>query len=237
MENKIILPSVINDKCWFYEANKELCEPHLNKPYISYSSVSSWSDYREDYIKQKFAGIKLPDGIYGEMGSYAGHALEHGEFPKENPHGFTGQENFNFDELRSEGAEYEKMILIDRGSYCIIGFIDKIHEYEEGLLHLRDQKTGGTKKEESYKSKDYIQVVLYAYAIEQQFPEKKIGKTDVYFIRRTGSHVNPPLHISKEQFEIPLEYNEERVKYALDKVDRIVNEISDTYKIYLKYFK
>ena len=236
MKNKIILPTVLTKDSWFYEGNKELCEPHLGKPYISYSTVSSWSEYNDSVIKQKFAGIKLPEGIYGSLGSFAGYALEHGKFPDNNPHGFTGQENMNLEELRPENAEYEKMILIDRGAYLIIGFIDRIHEYEEGLLHLRDQKTGGAKKEDSYKSLGYIQVILYAHAIEQQYPDKKIGKTDVYFIRRTKSHINPPLHISEEQFEIPLEYSPERVKYALDKVDRVVNEISDLYATYLKFF-
>lgn len=234
-KNTIILPSVLTEECWFYKDNEELCKPHLGKFYISYSSVSSWEGYKKNFIKEKFAKIKLPEGIYGALGSYAGHALEHGEFPKDNPYGFTGQENMDLKALRPEGSEYEKMILIDRGDFLIIGFIDRLLEYKPDTVHVRDQKTGGSKKEDSYKSKDYIQVILYAYALEQM--GKTIGKTDVYFIRRTGSHVNPPLNISSEQFEIPLEYNEERVKYALDKVDRVVGEISDLYKLYKKYFK
>lgn len=232
--NKVTLPSIIKEDSWFYKDNEELCKAHLNKPYISYSSVSSWEDYKDNFIKEKFAKIKLPEGIYGQFGSYAGHALEHGEFPNDNPHGFTGQENMNLIELRPHGCEYEKMILIDRGEYCIIGFIDRYLEIEQGV-HIRDQKTGGSKKELSYKDPKYIQVILYAYALE--LAGKNIAKTDVYFIRRTGSHVNPPLHISDEQFEIPLEYSPERVKYALDKVDRVVREISDLYTTYLKFFK
>ena len=231
--SKILLPTILTEDCWFYKENEELCKPHLNKPYISYSSISSWEDYKDDYIKQKFAKIKLPDGIYGTFGTYTGHALENGCFPDENPHGFTGHENMDLKKLRPEGCEYEKMILIDRGTYVIIGFIDRYSECEEGV-HVRDQKTGGSKKEEQYKAEKYIQTVLYAYALELN--GKKIAKTDVYFIRRTGSHVKPPLHISTEQFEIPLEYSPARVKYALDKVDRVVGEISDLWKVYTKFF-
>lgn len=233
-KKKIKLPSKLTKQSWFYKDNKELCEPHLGKYYISYSSVDSWENYREDFIKQKFAKIKLPDGIYGTFGTYTGEALEHGGFAKENPHGFTGQENMNFDELRPANGEYEKMIIIDRGDYVILGFIDRYHEIEEGVAHIRDQKTGGAKKEVKYQSDDYVQVILYAHAIEQD--GKKIGGTDVWFIRRTGSHKNPPLHISDEQFPIPLEYNKDRVKYALDKVDRVVREISDCYTTHLKVF-
>jgi hypothetical protein len=230
----IELPSSLNKENWFYEANKVLLDPHLGKPYISYSSVSSWVDYREDFIKQKLAGIKLPDGVYGKLGNYAGEALENGKFAEENPYGFTGQENLDFKALRPAGAEYEKMILIDMESYVIIGFIDRYHETSPGVAHIRDLKTGGKGKEKDYADPKYIQVMLYAHAIEQT--GVKIGKTDVYFVRRTGSHIKPPLHISTEQFVIDLEYTKERVDFALAKVDKAVNEISDIFKVYKKFF-
>ncbi len=236
-KKQIILPSIITEQSWFYKDNEELLKPYLGSPYISYSSVSSWEDYKDDFIKQKFMGLKLPSSIYGDFGTYTGAALEDGKFPEYNPHGFTGQENMNFDELRPKNAEYEKMIVIPREDYIIIGFIDRYTERTEDKIikaHIRDQKTGGKGKENQYSDKKYTQVILYAHAIENMGIE--IEKTDVWFIRRTGSHLSPPLHISDEQFEIPLEYNEKRVKYALDKVDRVVNEISDLYQVYQKYF-
>jgi hypothetical protein len=233
MAGKIELPSTINEDCWFYKDNEELCKPHLGKPYISNSSIDSWENYQEDFIKQKFIGIKLPDGTYAKLGNYVGEAVENGEFG-ENSYGFTGQENLDLDKLRPKGAEYEKMILIAMGEYVIIGFIDVLHEYEKNIVHVRDMKTGGKKKEDKYSSKDYIQVILYACAIEQMGYE--IGKTDVYFIRRTGSHFSPPLNISEEQFVIPLEYSGKRVDYALKKVDKIVKEISLLYGTYKKFF-
>lgn len=231
MKNKIQLPSKISKDNWFYEDNKELCEPHLGKPYISYSSVNSWENYKDDFIKQKFAKIKLPQGTYSALGSYLGEAVENGEFG-DNPYGFTGQENFSLIN-RPKNAEYEKMILIDRGDYVIIGFID-ILLIEGQIADVQDLKTGGKKKEYEYTSKDYVQVILYAYALESI--GYKIRDTSVWFVRRTNSHINPPLHISSEQFKIPLEYNKERVKYALDKVERVVKEVSELYTVFNKYF-
>ena len=67
-KSKINLPSKLSKDNWFYENNKELIEPHLGKFYISYSTVSSWEDYRTDFIKQKLAGIKLPDSILVHSG-------------------------------------------------------------------------------------------------------------------------------------------------------------------------
>jgi hypothetical protein len=233
MENKIVLPSVISEDNWFYKENEELCKPHLGKPYISYSSISSWEEYREDFIKQKFVGLKLPGGVYAELGNYLGEAVENGKFDEENPNGFTGQENFDLIE-RPEGAQYERMILIDMGEYVVVGFIDILHEYKKNTVHVRDLKSGGKNKEKTYKSKEYIQVILYALALERE--GYKIGKTDVWFVRRTGSHISPPLHISDEQFNIPLPFTKARKEYALAKVDRVVNEISDHYKTYKKFF-
>lgn len=232
-KSKIELPTVLTEKCWFYKDNEELCKPHLGKFYISYSSVDGFLNYIEDFIKQKFVGLKLPDSIYASFGSYVGHALEHGKFPDENPYGFTGQENFNIEAFRPEGAEYERMILIDMGEYVILGFVDRFTESKEGC-QIVDLKTGGKNKEKAYQEDDYIQTVLYAHEIESK--GKKISSTDILFVRREGSHVNLPLKISEEQFFIPLEYNEKRVKYALAKVDKAVKEISEYWKVYKKYF-
>jgi hypothetical protein len=234
MKNQVKLPTVLTKDTHFFKDYVEELTPFLGKPYISYSSVSSWFEYREDFIKQKFANIKLPSGVYAELGSYIGEAVETGKFSEENPNGFTGQDNVNLDVIRPKGGEYEKLVIIDRGSYFIVGFID-IYVEKDGLAHIQDLKTGGKKKEDSYISENYIQVILYAYAIEQT--GKKIGTTSVLFIRRTGSHISPPLHLSEEQFQIPLVYNKKRVTFALGKVDEAVKEISELYTTYEKIFK
>lgn len=228
---KINLPSRLTEDTWFYKEpryQKQL-EPYLGKFYISISSVESWLEYKESFIKEKFVKLPQPFGIYKEFGTYLGEAMEKGQFG-DNPHNFVGQENFDLDVMRPEGAEYEKLIVIDRGEYIIIGFIDRYIRVEKGAQVL-DLKSGGKTKEAKYQSEDYVQVMLYAYALQEP-----IDKTSVYFVRREGSHINPPLKISKEQFEIPLEFNVKRVKYALYKVDKAVREISELFTTYQKYF-
>lgn len=232
-KTKINLPSRLNKDCWFYENNKELIEPHLGKFYISYSTVSSWEDYRTDFIKQKLAGIKLPDSIYGSFGTWVGTSVEHGE-TQANNYGFTGGENINLIQ-RTENDKYERMILIDMGEYVIIGFVDIMREILPKVVQTVDIKTGGAKKEDEYKKESYIQTTLYSKALEDE--GYTINASGVWFCRRTGSHIKPPLNLSTEQFYIPLEYNEKRVKYALDKVDRVVSEISEFFTCYEKYFK
>lgn len=229
----ISLPSILTEDTHFYQENKDKLEQYLGCPYISYSSVNSWFDYKDDFIKQKFVGIKLPDGIYALMGNYVGEAIENGYFSKDNHRGFIGQENLDLTLYRKEGAEYEKLIIIDMGDYIIIGFID-IFYIDNHELNVEDMKTGGKDKEKAYSSDEYIQTVLYGHAVEKEYnKEPKIG---VNFIRREGSHVNPPLKISKEQFYIPNIYSKERVEKALKKVDIAVKEISELYITYNKYF-
>ncbi len=228
----IELPTKLSKEFRFYKGNEKLIDPHLGKYYISYSTISSWEDYRTDFIKEKLAGIKLPSSIYAEFGSWVGESVEHGVVQVNN-YGFTGGENINLIK-RTESDKYERMILIDMGDYVIIGFIDIMREIAPMVAQVADIKTGGAKKEEEYKKESYIQTTLYSYALEKE--GYKIDQSGVWFCRRTGSHIKPPLNLSTEQFYIPLEYNEKRVKYALDKTDRVVKEISEFFKCYQKYF-
>jgi hypothetical protein len=224
------LPTVLTETTRFYkEPYIEQLKPFLGKPYISYSSVGSWNEYKDNFIKEKLVGIKLPQGIYASFGNYVGEAIENGFFG-ENPYGFIGQENLDLERYRKPNAEYEKLIVIDRGGFIIVGFIDIYYE-QDGKKYLEDMKTGGKGKESSYSSEDYLQTVLYNHALNGEC------ETGVHFIRRENSHIKPPLKISTEQFYIPVEYNEKRVKKALDKVDKTAKEISEINTTYQKYFK
>jgi hypothetical protein len=229
---KTNLPSKLSKENWFYKGNEKLIDPHLNKFYISYSTVTSWEDYRADFIKQKLAGITLPDSVYSSFGSWVGTTVETGKIQTNN-YGFTGGENISLIE-RKEGDQYERMILIDMGEFVVIGFIDILREISPLVVNVFDVKTGGAGKESEYKKESYIQLLLYCYALVLE--GYTVNEMGVWFCRRTGSYVKPPLNLSTEQFYIPLDYTEERVKYALDKVTRVVEEISEYVTFYQKYF-
>lgn len=229
---EVNLVSVLTEKSWFYKDNEELCKTHLGKPYISNSTVESWYEYKEDFIKEKLCGITTPRKIYAEFGSWVGTAIENGFY--EDTSEFGGQNNLPLDKERLVGAEYEKMILIDRGFYVILGFIDRFLKLPCGGVEIKDYKTGGKLKEVKYSSEDYIQVILYAYALELM--GERIKNTNISFIRREGYHKKLPLLISTEQFVIPLEYNQERVKFALTKVDKAVKEITEFKNVFDLFF-
>lgn len=232
---KYNLPTVITKDVWFYEENKDVLEKYLGVPYISYSSVSSFTSptYFDGFIKSKFAGIRDDGSVYTFFGSFLGESIEHGVW-QENKHGFEGMDKIDLNALRCEGAEYEKFVVIDFEGFILIGFIDKAVKDEELGWSITDFKSGATKKIDEYKSKEYVQTVLYSHALELQ--GEKINKHSVTFVEREGSHINPPLKFSGKKTEIPLEYNKERVEYARDKVIKAVKGISDLYTTYLKIF-
>lgn len=231
----INLPSILTENTHFYkEPYIEQLKPYLGRPYISYSTMESWNEYREDFIKEKLVKLPQPFGIYKEFGSYLGGAYEVGAFPEDNPHGFIGQENIDWSKYRHEGAEYEKLIIIDRGEYICVGFIDMFLRLEDKSVWVNDCKSGGAKKEEKYASDEYKQVTLYSHALEEL--GEKIGRTDVLFIRRENSHVRPPLKLGKEQFYIPITHTKEKVDKALKTMDKAVKEISEIKTVYDFYF-
>lgn len=232
----LILPSKITENSWFYKEKryKKHIEPYLGRYYLSYSSNNAWSNplYTGGFIREKMMGFPFTQNIYASLGNFVGESVEKGEI-QENKHGFLGEENIKKIE-RPEGAEYERLVIIDMGEFVFLGFIDIYLETEKGVS-IGDLKTGAKKSIKDYKSKDYTQVVLYAHTLEQE--GKNILDTYVLFIERIGSHINPPLKITENQTRIPIEYSEKRVKYALNKLEMAAREIAECYAVYNKYFK
>lgn len=233
-KSKIQLPSKFTEDHWVYKKYKDKkdLDHLLGQYYISYSTSESYLDYREDFIKQKLAGIRLPESPYAVFGNWLGESIEHGEV-QPNDYGFEGEENI-LKVDRPKNAEYEKLVIIEFDGYFFLGFIDIFVEKEDKKCDVFDIKSGGKLKEKKYESEEYTQVILYAHALEKE--GYKIDKTGVIFCRRVNSHFKPPLRLSDEQIHIPLEYNQERVEYALKRLKSNVEKVSSLNKTYIKVF-
>lgn len=224
------LPTIITEETKIYKSNPEMCAPYLGRNYISYSDVNGWTEYHEDYIKKRFAGVRIPGGVYARFGNFVGEYVETGVIP-ETREVYGGIENLSKID-RKEGAEYEKFVILDMSEFVLVGYIDIFYE-EDNKTIITDVKTGS--KPDKYKSNYYIQLLLYAHALERS--GIKVDKITVFFVKREGSHLRPPLSVSSHMEEFELEYNEKRVKEALDRVRTVANEISEYYKVYEKYLK
>ena len=196
-----------------------------NKPKLSYSQTSSWEVYKDNYIKQYFAGIKLPQSPYAEFGNKVGVARETGDYSN-----FSKQEQEILNSIeRVANTQYEYEILLDMGEFVVQGFIDELVPTKDGYIII-DNKTGGKDKMDEYRSIDYLQTVIYRMALEQQ--GLNVVDTQVRFFGREGSHIKPPMVLSGYLELIPIEYNQQRVDYAIAKLHRVASEISLMYKAY-----
>lgn len=217
----------------------KICEK-TGKPKLSYSQINAWENYKQDYIKQYFMGIKLPSSPYAEFGTNIGVARETGDYSM-----FDIETREILEQIpRVDGTLYEREILLDMGDFVVQGFIDEFVPHTTNVVELVpeslykvtpsyiiiDNKTGGKGKDSEYRSKDYLQTVIYRMALEQD--GIVVSDTQVRFFLRSGSHFKPPMKLSGEVFIIPIDYNAERVEYAKAKLRRIASEISEMYSAY-----
>lgn len=226
------LPGILREDTHFYKEYEEQLKPYLGRQYMSYSTAGSFTDYLSDFVKSKLVGIRQPGSVYTDLGGFVGTALQFQQWPEENPHNFVKE--LDLTKFNVPNAEYERLIIIDRGEYILIGFIDQFVKYEDGV-GIFDFKTGALNKRDQYTKEDYTQVILYAYA--EELRGNKVVQTGVHFIERQNSHIKPPLIITNNVEYIPLEYSKERVEYALKKLDKAVEGITKLKNTYDKVFK
>lgn len=229
--SKLVLPSVLSESTWFYKEYKTELEKYLGWKYVSYSTATSVDDYIEDFVKGKILGIKNSGTVYTEAGQVLGHLLEHGKLQDNVPNEIKVK--FDVSKIRNPKAEFEKLVILEIADDTIfIGFCDMVETLEDGSLVITDLKTGAKDKKSYYSSEKYYQLVIYAYALSKM--GYKINSIKVEFVLRTGSHVKPPLVLEDDLTTIPLEFNEERVKYALKRLDCSVKKISSLFKTWKK---
>jgi len=225
MENKIMLPRV--DEKGDY--------------YISYSQINSWKRSKRDYIRSYFFGESFEGNAYTDFGSLVGEALEHNDFSS-----FTDEE----EEFLKKVPRYDRFeveVRLSMDGFYVLGFIDTmkmLYDHKgaghliEGISAIADYKTGSIEKKiMDYDSDDYIQLDLYAMALQERIgklPEKMY----VYLIGRSGNaYAGEELTLDKRFVEIEKHIDQKRVDQVKSEVQKIAEEISDYYKVFLKLNK
>lgn len=204
------------------------------RPYLSYSQISTWKKSKRDYMRQYFFGEDfsgMPD--YMDFGSKVGNALEKNDFSE-----FTKEEQKLLKTI-PRYDQFEREINLQMDGYFVKGFIDTNTKENtptgELVRKIADYKTGDVdKKESEYASDDYIQLDIYAAAIQQEtgvLPEE----VSVFLIDRTGNAFKgEPLRLGERYVTITKKVDDERVKAVMNEVNKIAQEISDYYQLFLK---
>lgn len=212
---------------------------HVGKPKISYSQYTSWKDsnYRLDYILQYFGGATLPGGIFADFGGDVGAYIEHKA--KGLPYTPIMISQKDIDILNTleypDNCTYEDEIVVDCGDFVIQGFTDRTEDFGDSVGIL-DYKTGSIeKKEEFYASEEYGQTTLYAYQKTKE--GKSIAYSKVIILDRKGNGFEKyPLMLTGKTKDVLTPYSEERALRVLENIRKVAEEISSTYRTYVKVF-
>lgn len=206
--------------------------------YLSYSQIKTWLKSKREYIRQYFFGEDDDNkGLqkYGDFGHKVGESFENNDFSS------WDDDEAEFLKTIPQYDEFEREIKMQMDGFFIKGYIDTNtapEADEDNNLWVRkiaDYKTGDIlKKEADYASEDYLQIGIYAAAMEQEFG-KLPEDCKVYLIGREGNaFAGQKLSLTKEFVTINRDVTPERVQHVKEVCQAIAEEISDYYKMYLK---
>ena len=230
--------------------SKELLLPKRDKEgkcYLSYSQIKTWKDSKRKYIREYFLKEDTDNvGLqkFGDFGHKVGEAFENNDFSAFEP------DEIEFLKTVPKYDEFERKVRLDMDGFHIIGYIDTNTKPEEGrvgkkkvkyIKKIGDYKTGDVEKKGSskvdYSSDDYLQIEIYAAALEQEFG-KAPDQGDVFLIGRSGNaFAGEKLELTKEFIPINRKVTKARLNQVLEEVQAIAEEISAYYEAFLKINK
>jgi hypothetical protein len=212
--------------------------------YLSYSQISTWLKSKREYIRQYFFGEDDDNkGLqkYGDFGHKVGESFENNDFSA------WDKEETEFLKTIPQYDEFEREVTLKMDGFYLKGFVDTNtapETDEKNNLWVRkiaDYKTGDVEKKGSsvidYSSDDYLQVEIYAAALRQEFGiAPNYGA--VYLIGREGNAFKgEKLKLTKEYITIEKGITDDRLDFVVSEVQRVAEEISEYYKMYLKLNK
>lgn len=224
-------------------SRKQLILPRTDddgNSYISYSQIATWKKSKRDYIRQYFFDEEDTKDFlkpYGDFGNKIGEALENNDFSD-----FTEEEQ-KLMKLIPRYDEFEREIKLEMDGFYIKGFIDTntVLRKNEGkkkielVEKIADYKTGEIEKRRpEYESDEYLQIPIYAAAIQQEtgfLPKEAF----VFLIERNGNAFKgEELTLGNEFITITKDVSQEKIDKAKIEIQEIAEDISKYYETYLK---
>ena len=211
--NKLILPRKDKDG---------LC-------YLSYSQIAKWLKSKNEYFKSYFFQRAFEGNAYTDFGSKVGEALEDNIYDS-----FSHKEQEYLKKV-PRLDEFEKEIKLQMDGFYVKGFIDT---NDKDFKTLIDYKTmGDESKLDGYREENYIQLLIYALAIEQETGSLP-DEIKVVGIQRLGNPFkNEELRVGEGLYELPLELSEARLEYAKKVITQTAQEMSSHYKAFCSMMK
>lgn len=215
------------------------------RPKISYSQYSSYKDeeYQDQYYLQYFSNIRLPSGEFAEFGTSCGQYIEDVGMGLDTLRkGCLSEEDIKIiiDNIAfPPNSIYEDKIIVECEGFVVEGYADRIKYLDDKGVEVEDFKTLNIDtKKKFYESEEYGQTALYSYQKEKE--GYTVTRSFVTGLGRKGSSLdgtgNFKMRLSGDVQEIETLYTKERGEKVIEGITKVVHQISDDYKVFLKYF-
>lgn len=204
-------------------------------PYLSSTQIDKFTELKSfnlkvegvlEYILHYFLKEKFEDIGWAEFGHDVEEAIVTKDYGK-----FTSQEVETLEKIEVfDKTQYEVRINFD--DFYLKGYIDTI---DAELTKLKDYKTASATSKDKYYKDEYVQILYYGIGIKEQtgnYPEM-----EVEIIERNGNAFRggrPALSVGKEIWRVKKELTEEKEKELREYIQKIANEISEYYQVFLK---
>jgi len=208
--------------------------------YISYSQYNSFKDDKSfnlgikgshEYILQYFMGKDWPDQGWAQFGTEVEDYICERKWADR----FKDEEKAVLNKIEPLGTFQQEIKLDLMPGVYLKGFID---DANAGFKKIRDYKTASKKSGEKYAKPEYTQLDIYSAWVKQVFGYLP-DDVEVCIIERKGNcfgmvERRDLLSVGKEVWYVKREVTQERIDYVLEDIRRVVGQISDLYKVYLK---
>lgn len=207
------------------------------KPRISYSQYTGWKELKSfnlgvdgfsEYMARYFFGYNFGDKGWAEFGNdVEDYICSRGSSDK-----FNDKEKLVMEQVETLGV-FQDSFEIDFGDFVFFGIID---DRLDDWSIIRDYKTASKSSSEKYKQDDYVQ--LDFYAMKSIEINGEIPKMEVCVIERKGNCMfmggREVLTVGDNIWYYSRATNMDRIESLKDDLFKVVKDISDHYKLYLK---
>lgn len=204
-------------------------DKETGEPFLSYSQWSTFNKNKRDYFRQYFFNEKFTGNSYTEFGSKLGEALEKNDFSE------FDKKHHKYLKTIPRFDQFERKIKWELNGFYVVGYIDT---NKEDYSELLDYKTGDIKtKVAEYEDEKYVQLNIYAAAIEQEtgvLPDK----ASVVLIDRAGNAFQgEELTLVGEHVIIEKDVSKEKNEEVKQRIQEDAELIAEYYSVFEKLLK
>lgn len=205
------------------------------KPKISYSQMNTFTSNKcfnlgavhgmYEYFQKYFLKKRFPDEMgWGEFGNKVEDSIETQDFSK-----FSEKEAKILKQIKPLPV-FQKELIVDFGDFVAQGFLDNC---TEDMSHIIDFKTASENSVKQYYSKDYKQLLFYAFLAWKKTGNIPESVKVVAILRDGNPYKGEKLTVAdKPPRYIPIEFTEKDLEDVEVWMYNAVSGISEYYKIF-----